>query len=164
MFRLIIFGVILCLCTSCKEEKSDTGLNEDTGNELSVDDWPAKSSVDPKARVVLNDWPEYQTMEQSFDALFTVTNREDLSLVIDNMIEAQKNLSKSKYPEPFDSPRVKSRQKVFTTYMLKVKGDLYYRVDPKASILQMIEAYNVLRNQFNTIVNNTLDTRLILEE
>jgi hypothetical protein len=28
----------------------------------------------------------------------------------------------------------------------------------------MIKAYNAFRNQFNVVVNNTLDTNLILEE
>ena len=42
--------------------------------------------------------------------------------------------------------------------MLKVKGDLYYRKDSRKSVIQMIDAYNALRNRFNIIVNNTLDT------
>ncbi|WP_149303848.1 hypothetical protein [Pareuzebyella sediminis] len=149
---------------SCKEKKADMGSNETESHEIPSDDWPKKKGIDPKAQMQLNDWAEYQTLETNFDALYTVANREDLSLVIENMIEAQKNLAKSKYPEPFDTPRVKSRQKVFTTYMLKVKGDLYYRIDPKESILQMISAYNAFRNQFNIIIKNTLDTKLILEE
>ncbi len=164
MTKWVFLGVFIFLCLSCKEKKADMGSNETESHEIPSDDWPKKKGIDPKAQMQLNDWAEYQTLETNFDALYTVANREDLSLVIENMIEAQKNLAKSKYPEPFDTPRVKSRQKVFTTYMLKVKGDLYYRIDPKESILQMISAYNAFRNQFNIIIKNTLDTKLILEE
>ncbi|HZJ20127.1 MAG TPA: hypothetical protein VFD35_07215, partial [Pricia sp.] len=64
----------------------------------------------------------------------------------------------------FDKPQVKSRQKVFKTYILKVKGDIFYRIDPQESVVEMIKAYNAFRNQFNVVVNNTLDTDLILEE
>jgi len=152
------------LCLSYKEKKADMAPDDTVSHNIPTDDWPKKNSLDAKALMKLKDWAEYQTLENSFDALYTVANREDLSLVIENMIEAQKNLAKSKYPESFNSPRVKSRQKVFTTYMLKVKGDLYYRIDPKESILQMIAAYNAFRNQFNIIVNNTLDTQMILED
>lgn len=164
MVKRVFLGVFLLLWLSCKEHKADVGGDDTVSHEIPADNWPKKNNIDAKALKELEDWAAYQTLESSFDALYTVTNREDLSLVIENMIEAQKNLAKSKYPEPFDTPRVKSRQKVFTTYMLKVKGDLYYRIDPRESILQMIAAYNAFRNQFNIIVKNTLDTQLILED
>ena len=86
-----------------------------------------------------------------------------MALTIDDLIEKQKELVASEYPEKFDIPQIKSRQKVFRTYILKIKGDLYYYQNPEESIMQMFEAYNAFRNQFNVVVNNTLDTNLILE-
>lgn len=164
MVRLFLFGLILVGLASCKENKGEIVANDSSANSISSEKWPKKSAINAKAQTILNDWIEYQAFETSFDALYTVENREDLSLTIDNLIEKQNDLAASIYPEEFNKPQVKSRQKVFKTYMLKVKGDLIYRTDPQESILQMLEAYNAFRNQFNVIVNNTLDTKLILEE
>ncbi len=132
--------------------------------ELSTEKWPKKSSIDSKANAILKQWPEFSGMDISFDAIYNASNREDLSLTIENIIEEQKAVESSVYPEEFDKPQIKSRQKVFKTYVLKVKGDLIYHLDPHESVLEMINAYNTLRKQFNVLVNNTLDTKLILDE
>ena len=68
------------------------------------------------------------------------------------------------YPASFDIPQIKGRQKVFKTYILKTKGDLEYRQDPKESLIEMINAFNNLRNQFNVVVNNTLPDELRANE
>ena len=164
MARLLTFGIIFLVSISCKEKKDEVVANDTAGYVITTENWPEKLAIKANAQTILIDWIEYNEIEKSFDALYTVENREDLSLTIDNLIERQKALAESTYPEKFDNPQVKSRQKVFKTYMLKVKGDLIYRIDPQESVLQMLEAYNALRNQFNVIANNTLDTKLILEE
>jgi len=164
MARLLPLGLVFLVFLSCKDEKSEVVVNDTSGYEIITEKWPEKLVINASAQTILNDWLEYNGLENSFDAIYTVENREDLSLTIENLIEKQNVLAKSTYPEKFDTPQVKSRQKVFKTYTLKVKGDLIYRTDPQESILQMLEAYNAFRNQFNVIVNNTLDTKLILEE
>ncbi len=123
-----------------------------------------KSAVNAKAALILSDWSEYNALDTSFDALYTVENREDLILIVEDLIEKQKLLEASKYPEMFDKPRIKSRLKVFKTFFLKIKGNLEYRLDTEEPVLETINAYNALRNQFNVTVNNTLDTKLILDE
>lgn len=84
-------------------------------------------------------------------------------MTIENIIEEQKLLEASEYPVEFDKPQIKSRQKVFKTYVLRVKGDLIYRLDPEKSVIEMINAYNTQRKQFNIVINSALDTKLILE-
>lgn len=148
---------------ACKEQKQELVVEDASAHEISSEKWPKKLPLKPEAQAILDDWIEFASFETSFDALHTVANREDLSLVIENMITKQNQLEESTYPKEFNIPQVKSRQKVFKTYMLKVKGDLFYRTDPQESILQMMEAYNAFRNQFNVVVNNTLDTDLILD-
>lgn len=132
--------------------------------DIQTENWPKKSAINTKAMTIINNWPEFLTMEASFDALYKVENEEDLKLVIENLIENQKLLEASKYPEEFGLPQIKSRQKVFKTYVLKTKGNLEYSQEVQEVVLEMIAAYNALRNQFNVIVNNTLDTQLILED
>ncbi len=158
----------LLLCTalffSCKQEKKDTAFDNGSAFEIVTIDWPQKYTINPEAQAIMNDWMEYMALDASFDALYTVENREDLSLVVEELIEKQKDLEKSIYPEAFDKPQIKSRQKMVKTFILKVKGDLFYRLDPHKSVLDLIAAYNAFRNQFNIIMNNSLPADLILDE
>ena len=163
MKRIFFFSLMLVLTVACKEQKQELVVEDVIAQELSSEKWAKKLPIKPKAQAILDDWIEFASFETSFDALHTVANIEDLRLVIDEMITKQNQLEESTYPKEFNIPQVKSRQKVFKTYMLKVKGDLFYRIDPEESIVQMMEAYNAFRNQFNVVVNNTLDTDLILD-
>lgn len=164
MHKILIIGLLLFMFVSCKEKTQEVAVDDTSGYELSTEEWPNKLSVNSKVRAILSEWPEYNAMDVSFDAIYNAANIEDLRLTLENIIEEQKLLEDSKYPEEFDKPQIKSRQKVFKTYVLKVKGDLIYRLDPKASVHEMINAYNALRIQFNVMLNNTLDTKLILDE
>jgi len=149
---------------SCKEKTQEVAVDDTSVYELSTEKWPNKLSVNSKVRAILGEWPEYNAMDISFDAIYNTGNIEDLRLTLENIIEEQKLLEDSEYPNEFDKPQIKSRQKVFKTYVLKVKGDLIYRLDPEVSVYEMINAYNALRKQFNVMLNNTLDTKLILDE
>ena len=163
MRKVLFFGACVLLFISCRQDKAKA-TSEDATFEISTKKWPKKSTIDSKAMLILKDWSEFDAVETSFDALYNVENREDLKLVIEDLIEKQKLLEASEYPEIFDKPQIKSRQKVFKTYFLRVKGNLEYRLDPQEPVLEMINAYNAVRNQFNVSLNNTLDTKLILGE
>ncbi len=164
MARFFILAVIYIGFVSCKDKKPELVSNDTSSYEISTEKWPKKSDVNTKAQDILKDWTEFNAFEISFDAIYNVANRDDLSLSIEDLIDKQNALEASEYPETFDKPQVKSRQKVFKTYILKVKGDMFYRIDPQESVVEMINAYNAFRNQFNVVVSNTLDTDLILEE
>lgn len=164
MKRMLFFAFLILVFISCKDQKQIPVEDGSSEYELSTEKWPKKLPVNSNAQAILNDWKEFKAFETTFDALYNVENKDDLALAIDDLIEKQKDLVASTYPDKFDIPQIRSRQKIFKTYMLKIKGDLFYRLDPQESILQMFEAYNAFRNQFNVVVNNTLDTNLILEE
>lgn len=163
MRKKLIYGLVFMLVLSCKQDKSVV-KDDTTAFDISTENWPGKSKVNTKADSILNVWTEFVDLDATFDGLYTVENTEDLSLIIEDLIEAQKYLAESDYPEPFDKPQIKSRQKVFQTFILKTKGDLEYRVDPQESVKEMIDAYNALRKQFEIITNNTLDIKKLLEE
>ncbi len=164
MRRLFFLGVVLLLLFSCKQEGQKVGEDTTSTLEIDSDAWPKRTAIDFKAKPTITAWKEFTELETSFDALYTVENTEDLSLVMDELEAKQKELAKSKFPEQFDIPQIKGRLTLFSTFLLKTKGDLHYRLDVQESVLEMINAYNALRSQFNVIVNNTLDTKLILEE
>nr|WP_299214562.1 hypothetical protein [uncultured Allomuricauda sp.] len=125
---------------------------------------PKKLTINPKATVIVEEWPEFKKLSSSVDVLYRAKNNEDLILAIDDLIEKEKLLEKGTYPEAFDKFQIKSRQRVFKTYMLKVKSSVLDNRDATQPTIEMLEAYNAFRKQFNVLVNSQLDTKLILNE
>ncbi|MBQ4913698.1 hypothetical protein J8L85_04570 [Maribacter sp. MMG018] len=164
MPKIYFFISLVLLLGSCKENASETVAGQTSDWNVMVDKFPKKITLSPKAMELVAEWKEYKELEISFDRLYTVENTEDLILVIEELIEKQKLFEKSVYPKELDIPQVKGRQKVFKTYILKIKGNLAYRQDPQNSIEEMIEAFNIMRDQFNVVVNNTLPQDLISNE
>lgn len=164
MTKTFVFGIFFLLLFACKGDKDRAGIEATSSFEIFTEDWPKKTVLNPKTSEIIKNWKEFNALQVALDAMYNVANTEDLSLVLEDLIEKQKALEESKYPEPFDKPQIKSRQKVFHTFILKTKGDLVYRIDSKNSVLEMIEAYNTMRVQMNLITNNTLDLNTLLEE
>ena len=164
MKKLWVFIMLPLLIFSCKQ-KQDTGLLEEgTSMDFRADELPQRKRVNAKSAEILNGWVEYKAFETSLDAVYGATNREDLILTIDDLIEKQKKWYSSTYPTEFDKAQIKSRQKVLLTYLLKVKSSLEYRSDFQAATVEMLEAYNALRNQFDVMVNSNLDPNLLSDE
>lgn len=164
MGKTFVLGIFLMLLVSCKGDKKQTISEDNSAFEILTEAWPKKAAPNAKTAAILLDWEAFNALQISFDALYSVENTADLSLVLEDLIEKQKELEESKYPEAFDKPQIKSRQKVFHTFVLKTKGDLIYSIDSKKSVVEMIEAHNVILNQMNSITSNTLDLKTLLEE
>ncbi|MDP2525891.1 hypothetical protein [Maribacter dokdonensis] len=164
MSKIIFFLSLIILVASCKEEAKETTVVHESLWQSTKDSLPVKIGLDTKAHAILKDWLEYNALDKSFDKMYSSDYIEDFELVIDEIIENQKKLEESEYPEKFNIQQVKGRQKLFKTFVLKTKGDLEYRQNPTESMIQMIKAYNDLRNQFNVVVNNTLPEELLKNE
>ncbi|GGW49768.1 hypothetical protein [Arenibacter certesii] len=164
MGKFLVLVMVFLFALSCKQGQKNETFVEKQEVFFSVDSLPRPIAVNAKAAEILKDWQAFGDMEITFESLYRVANREDLSLVIEDLIEKQKQLEVSDYPDMFNKPQIKSRQKVFQTFILKTKGNLEYRVDTKKSTEEMIRAYNAYRNQFNVLVNSELDTTLIFNE
>jgi hypothetical protein len=163
MTKIVVLFIFLVLLVSCKGGQ-DQAITEDTSSfELQTEKWSKKTTLNSKAAEITKNWEAFNALQASFDAVYKVGNTEDLSLVLEDLIEKQKVLETSKYPEKLNKAQIKSRQKVFHTYILKTKGDLVYRIDAQKSVLQMIDAHNSMLNQINVITNNTLDLKSLLD-
>ncbi len=158
---LIVLAILL---SACRGDGNNQLSDTDTVVEIDVKQLPQRSSINPRAMEILKDWKAFQEMETSFDALYRVANNEDLILVVEDMVLKQNELEDSEYPEEYDTPQVKSRQKVFKTFLLKLKAAVEYRNDVIPPAIEMIAAYNTFREQFNVTVNNTLNLNEILDE
>ena len=164
MGKTFIINMMLLLLISCQGEKNTTVTTDDSAFEISIEKWPKKSILSAKTQESLKDWTEFYALETSYDAIYTVKNTEDLKLVLEDLIEKQKLLQASNYPEALNKAQIKSRQKVFHTFILKTKGDLIYRIDVQKSALQMIDAHNAMLEQMNVITGNTFDLKTLLDE
>ncbi len=160
---ILILALFSSLC-ACKETKSD-GVSE--GEEVvffSVDSLPKPVALNQRAMELTQGWQAFKDLDTGFDALSTVENYEDLILVMEDLVEREKQMEASEYPEEFNLPQVKSRQKVMKTFILKTRAAAEYRIEATPPAAEMMKAYNALRSQLNVIVNNTLDTKLLSDE
>lgn len=159
---LILFTIsVLIGCKKQPERKISTNIST---NELQTEKLPPKAGINSKALAILEDWKPFKDLESGFDAVYTAENREDLILVVEDLVEKQNLLAESEYPDDFDIPQIKGRQKVLKTFILKAKAALENRVAIEEPMMEMLTSYNALRNQFNVTVNNTLPTELDLDE
>ena len=164
MKKIMSICFLLLLSVACQESAGENTDKKKEQQFLKVEALPQRAIINAKASAILKKWIEFNALNTGFDALFAVENAEDLALVLDDLVEKQKALEDSEYPPTFDLPQVRSRQKVMKTFILKTKAAVEYRVDATDPAVEMMEAYNAMRNQFNVIVNNTFDTKLLLDE
>jgi hypothetical protein len=164
MVKFCYIALCLLLCIQCREAAPDTAGEDSQELDLTQAELPTKDQPAPAVRELLSGWKEYQDLASSLDGIYRVGNREELRLLLEEILEKEKALGESEYPELFDRPQVFSRQKVFKTYLLKTKASIEYRTDPLPAARDMIAAFNALGRQFNVLVNSQLDTTLISDE
>ena len=124
------------LVISCKRNQN-TELNDgDAEMEINAEDLPKRVVVNTKSNDILQNWPEFVAFDNRFDAIYNITNNEDLILLVVDLIEKQKQWEESTYPEAFDVAQIRSRQQVVKTYLLKIKSALDYRDDFKTPTIE----------------------------
>jgi hypothetical protein len=163
MIRILITFVVLSLLAGCGQKKGEAvAQNEET---IAFDgaSLPKKQQPNAKAGEILAKWPEYNALVSSMDALYTAKGKEDVALVIDDLIDKEKLLAQSEYPEEFKKPQIQSRQAVFQTFVLKVKGALTYNLNLQEPSTELVTAYNAWVNQFSVLMNTYVDLDVILE-
>ncbi|AKA35249.1 hypothetical protein [Flagellimonas lutaonensis] len=166
MLRYKMLIAVLFLLSACKNESQNASGTEQASQEVGFDyrKMPKRVEINEKASDVLDQWEEFGNFSRSFDILYRARNNADLILALDDLIEKEKLLAASDHPELFDKAQIKSRQKVVRTFLLKARALAVENRDPTEAIVEMLEAYNAYRNQFNVLVNNPLDSKLILDE
>ncbi|MEM1337001.1 MAG: hypothetical protein AAF717_05180 [Bacteroidota bacterium] len=164
MRKFVVFLAAFMLLSGCKNEGEQEGNSEQAAEDFSFRNMPKGVPIQQEALQILEDWQEYKGLEESFSVLKRASNTEDLELAIDDLIEKEAILAKGEYPVPFDQLQFKSRQRVLRTFLLKIKGNLEDRQDVEQAVVQMLEAYNAMKMQFNILTSSTLDKKLILDE
>ena len=164
MQKLLTLFLLILVVTGCKKEGKPPPREKTSAQFVSFPNKPEIQEFSPESQEILGNWVEFQEFQNSFAVMYRAKNNEDLILVIDDLLEKEKALQESTYPPEFDKPQIKSRQRVLYTFLLKLKASLEEITDIDQPIKQMLLARNAFRRQFNIIVSNKLDTKLILDE
>ncbi|MCL6266985.1 hypothetical protein [Flagellimonas myxillae] len=158
----IFIGIMLL--SGCKEKNADSGDSAFEEIVFNYQKMPQRANLNPSAAELCEAWTEFGIFNSSFDVLYKARNNEDLALAIDDLIDKEKLLSESEYPGVLDALEIKSRQRVVKTYLFKVKSHILSNSETTEPTIEMINAYNSMRAQFNIVVNSQLDKKLILDE
>lgn len=153
--------LIFALLWSCKRGEEASQSQQPKTPIFQLQNRVPKFPLNPKATALVETWEAFVALEKSVDVLYKARSTEDAILAIDDLIEKESLLAQSSYPERFNTLPIKSRQRVVRTYLYKVKFSLLENQPATAAAVEMLQAYNALRRQFNSIVNNVLDSTLL---
>jgi hypothetical protein len=164
MNKLFLIVLFLIGCVACGEKKTEEVQKDPSVDLVALKKLPKKESASFKATEILKDWTEYNALNTAANAVYTIDTKEDLIVVLEDLVEKQKLLEASTYPEVFDRADIKSRQKVFKTKVLQVKFDLEYDKNPRKTVIEMVKAYNAFNNQFSVVIKSTLNAEILFDE
>ncbi|MBU2997743.1 hypothetical protein KO500_14935 [Cellulophaga baltica] len=164
MKKLLVLFLCITGLLSCKEGKTTEEKVEEASVLLDLKKIPKK--VEPSAAAIeaFTDWPEFNALQRSFEGIYDCETDDDLTIIVEDLIEKEKLLIESDYPEIFDREDIKSRQKVFRTYVLKIKMNKTFNINPREAVIEMVNAFNAYNNQFSIVMTSKLDTKILFDE
>tara|TARA_R110000868_G_scaffold28633_2_gene107164 strand:- start:12677 stop:13171 length:495 start_codon:yes stop_codon:yes gene_type:complete len=164
MKKLVVLMFIILGLLSCGDKKAEEVKEDNSMALVDLKKLPKKVNPSEGATLILRDWTEYNAINSAMNAIYNTDTKEDLTVIVEDLIEKQKLLETSVYPEVFNRADIKSRQKVFKTYVLKIKSNMEYDINPRAAVIEMVKAYNAFNNQFSVVISSTLDSELLFDE
>lgn len=164
MRKLCAFFLFLCVLSGCDQpagprlDAPPEGVSPDT---LPL---PQPVSLQGPVRNAVADWEAFTTLEERIASVYNVQGPEEMQLKLEELTADFQALGESEFPELFNVPSVKSRERVVRTFLLKTQAALYYRRDYRPALRQFLEAYNAFRAQLNRVESSQLDPSLFEED
>ncbi len=159
----MVMGLAM-LALGCGSPENKDKEPAETAAWSGIPELPAPAPINAGARAVLEAWPQFLSLEERIAALPDTGSREELQLLLEELNQICQQVEENAIPTEFERPSVRSRLKVVRTYIGKSDAALGYREDYGEPLLELMEAYNALREQFNLIVNSTLKPELFETE
>ena len=164
MPKFSLSALILLVFLSCNRspdsEKAASGVSE----EPIVSTLPELVVIRPEARVIVDDWPQFRSLEERMNVVREADDREELALLVEELGQICKQVEENAFPGELEKPSVRSRLKVLRTYLGKLDAALFYRTDTGEPLTELMVAYNALRQQFNVIVSTTLTPEMFMND
>ncbi len=163
MPKFTLLLVVLSILLGCNSSESPQSRDAEPLSFEAIS-LPEPVAIRPEARVILDGWPQFMSLEKRLTALEGVDEQEELKLLLEELSQICEQIEKNAIPEPFETPSVRSRLKIFRTYLGKLDAALYYRLDHREPLDELLGSYDALRSQFNVIVSNRLTPELFEDE
>lgn len=154
-----LFFLVFCWLFSCAEKPATQQEKKTAPKSLDYTDLPDFSALNAKADTLVKTWEAFNALDQRMTALKRVVSVPDLKMLLAELIEKEGAILKNGYPADFNTPEVKSRQRLLKTYLFKTQAVISQSQDPKAATLEIITSYNALREQLNRHTKATLNLK-----
>ena len=164
MKNLCAFFLLLCVLSGCDQP---AGPRIDSPPEGTLPDTlplPEPVGLQGPVRTAVADWEAFTALEERIASLYNAQGPEEMKLKLEELTADFQALEESEFPELFNIPSVRSRERVVRTFLLKTQAALYYRRDYRPALRQFLEAYNAFRSQLTRVESSQLDPSLFDED
>ncbi|NER12969.1 hypothetical protein GWK08_05930 [Leptobacterium flavescens] len=153
MYSCLMVLLLMVACT--KEVKNDTP--EEVTEEVQEfnGQLPTLAKVPSKLKTELDKWAAFKAFETEISRL-PQTEADQLTFLLDELINKEKELADSDFPPKFDLPAVKSRLMVVKTFVLQTKAVVEEKGDINMQYAKMITAYNSLVKQLSEAMEENI--------
>ena len=155
--KYLLFLCSLLLVISCNQKQEKEGVEQAVINVLDYSDVTTFTPFSTKVDSLLQEWPSFTAFNGRIQAISSVVSIPDLKLLVDELIEKEQQISQEAYPEVFNLPEIKSRQRLIRTYLLKTQSAIVLAQDPRSATDELLLAFNALRAQMNLISSPKID-------
>lgn len=162
LFKILIPAAILLL--SCQEKEKDPVVQEQLAEQhFKNEDPPEIMQLKPEYEAEAKQWEALYNLENGIQK-FQRTTEIEYALGVEELLELEKTLSTSGYPEKFDVPSIKSRVLVLKTHLLQTQSIVNKEVVNDTLIVQhikIITAFNAIKKQVAETLTNDITEELL---
>ncbi|MBC9796824.1 hypothetical protein [Sinomicrobium weinanense] len=165
MIKNVFLALTILFVVACQEKKKEIDtpeVKEEPAVQISL---PELRQFDAEKQEELNRWAAYAELHKAIRD-FRKEKGGDVPLQLDNLLEKEKELAASDFPEKFDNPSVKSRLAALKTYLMQTRLEApdpvpeSYLMKQKVKIL---DAFNALDRQLYVMMQGSV-TEEFLDE
>ncbi|MFM1878129.1 MAG: hypothetical protein RLZZ241_995 [Bacteroidota bacterium] len=150
--RFLVLFITLFFCVCCADTPAIIQETEVLAEEVRpLPALPKYFRVSNLAAEKIKGWGPLSGMMSQMQDLPNATTEETLSLNLEALESACKDLESAPFPEPFNISEIQSRVKVVRTFIQKAQSELSYNLDFSASLVQAVRAYNALLRQIDRV-------------
>ncbi len=165
-FVMLVVAANLCFQACRKQETQEDPFQAKIPEQAeTLQKIPELVKLSDAVKKELDEWEEYMGFENSLRAILEADDPNEVSVVIPELLEKEKNLTEGPFPEKFDDPRIKSRILVLKTRLYELKAQVDEKILSDSLLHKnqyvLTEVFNALRNQFLEISQGGVDERIL---
>ena len=169
----VISALVYMMLMACQQKEqvpaAEDPVQETQEQEAVAEALPSILKLKPSYETEITQWEAFNNLEIEMQK-FQKAVQNDNTLIVEDLINLEKQLSESGFPEKFDIPAIKSRLRVFKTYLLQTKALTNERTADsrlrKTQCRKILTAFNAVKKQLAQTLTGDLTEQLLkdLEE